>query len=75
MRSLSEERKVKREESLQAFTLHASPFTSSAELRSVAERLLAEAASASPSRNSALRLLAADALITLAVEAEAAADI
>jgi len=51
-----------------------SPFPLPAHLRSVAERLLADSRSAPPSRDSALTLLAADALVTLAVEAEAASD-
>ena len=55
--------------------LSPSPFPFSGHLRSVAERLLAEAQLAPASRDSALTLLAADALITLAVEAEAASDI
>jgi hypothetical protein len=55
--------------------LSPSPFSLPAHLRSVAERLLAEARSTPPSRDSALTLLAADALVTLAVEAETASDI
>jgi hypothetical protein len=51
-------------------TLHASSFTESRKLRAAADRLLAEARSGPPSRDTALTLLAADALITLAVEAE-----
>jgi hypothetical protein len=74
MRSLGEERRMKSEESLQPFTLHSSLFTLSAELRAFAENLLAEAQSATPTRELALTLLAADALITFAVEAEAVSD-
>jgi hypothetical protein len=73
--ALSEERRVKGEESVSRFTFHSSPFTVEAELRAVAEHLLAESLSARPTREAALTLLAADALITLAVEAEAAFEI
>jgi hypothetical protein len=47
----------------------------SAKLRAVAGELVVQSRSASPTRDSALTLLAADALITLAVEAEAVSDI
>jgi hypothetical protein len=47
-----------------------SPFPFPHRLRTAATRLLAEARSAPPTRDTALTLLAADALITLAVEAE-----
>jgi hypothetical protein len=70
----SEEGKVKGEESTPPFTLCASPFTHLSELRAAAGRLLAESRSAPPSRDTALTLLAADALITLAVEAELNAE-
>jgi hypothetical protein len=75
MGALSEERRVKSEGSVSQFTFHSSPFTVEAELRAVAEHLLAQSLSARPTREAALTLLAADALITLAVEAEAASDI
>lgn len=41
-----------------------------AQLRSVAESLLAEAKTAPPTRDTALTLLAADALITMVAEAD-----
>ena len=72
---MSEERAVKSEESPDPVTFHSSLFTMSAKLRAVAEELVVQSRAASPTRDSALTLLAADALITLAVEAEAVSDI
>ncbi len=65
-----EERRVKTEESARPFSLHPSPSARSTELRAVAVRLLAEARSAPATRDTALTVLAADTLITLAVEGE-----
>jgi len=70
--ALGEEGNVKGEKSASRFTLHSSPFTVEAKLRTVAEHLLAQSRSVPPTREAALTLLAADALITLAVAAECA---
>lgn len=48
-----------------------SPFAVHTALRDLAERLLPDAKSGPPTRDTALTLLAADALITLACEAAA----
>jgi hypothetical protein len=68
VRGGGEEGKGNGEDAGLAEPLSPSPF--SLRLRAAAERLLAETRSAPPSRDTALTLLAADALITLAVEAE-----
>ena len=51
---------------------HRSPLTT--KLETLAERLLASAKAGPPNRNTALSLLAADTLITLACEAAAAEE-
>lgn len=71
--ALGEEGRGKGEADVGAL-LPASPSPLPAHLRSVAEQLVAQANSTPPSRDSALTLLAADALITLAVEAEAVSE-
>lgn len=58
---------VKREENGQ--TSHASRFTLHEGMRRVGERLLAEAIAMPPSHDTAVTLLAADALMTFACEA------